>query len=880
MAAFRRIANLFRRTSINHEIDAELQTHIDLRIEANLAAGMSPAEARRQALVQFGNLTSTRERVAGADAALGLSGLWRDVRYAARQLRKSPGFAITAIVTLGLGVGINTAGFSSMDAVVLRPLAVPDLHRVMTLAEQPGRGAQGDFQPVALANYGDWLRQARSFESLAVRDRADMSLTGSGDASHVVATIASASFFTVLRAPAQLGRVFNDADCQPGRDGVALLNYGFWERRFAADPTVLGRQIELDQRTYTIVGVMPKRMQYPSDTDVYLPFAPTRRQLANRADRNYLVIGRLRDGVTVQQAQAEMQTLATHMAAAYPATNKDWTVKIEPLLDGINGELTPLYYRLVMGGTLFVLLIVCANIANLQLARGVARRPEIAMRSALGAKRWHIIRQLLTENILLALIGAGVGVGVAALYLHILLITMPARVARYMSGWSSTSLNGRALLFSLLLAGAAGILAGVAPALGALRVNVLDQLKAGSRGATGQGRTRMRSVFAVSQISLAVALVVGAALMSKGMFSMLHLADNYHPGSVLVFTVSLPEARYDTPQKQAAWYNESLERLRTLPGVTHAEMTGALPYSDNGWLQDLDIQDRPVMPGKFQSALGLPVSAGYFSALHIPIIEGRGFTKSDSIGSLPVAIVSERFVAQYFPGQDPLGHRIRLGGAESHDPWLTIVGIAKETNYSMWEQTQHPAVYLHSAQLPLTATTYFLMTDGNPLALAPAVRKALAGIDPALPLDAVETWEQSIHESLTGLMDAAVMLGIDAVFALLLAVIGIFGVMADLVGERTREIGVRLAMGAQRVDVMGLILRRATWLTGTGIAAGLVLAFILSHLVANLLRGVRPDDPVVFVVITATIAAAALGSSWIPARRASRVDPMQALRAE
>lgn len=877
MAAFRRIANLFRRTSIHHEIDAELQAHIDLRIDANLAAGLSPAEARRRALVQFGNLTSTRERVAGADAALGLSGVWRDVRYAARQLRKSPGFTITAIVTLGLGVGINTACFSSMDAVVLRPLAVPDLHRVMTIAERPSRGG---YQPVALANYEDWLRQSRSLESIAVRTRADMSLTGAGDAAHVVAAITSGSFFTVLRAQAQLGRVFTDAECQPGHDAVVLLNYGFWQRRFAADPTVLGRKIELDQRTYTIIGVMPKTMQHPSVAEVYLPFAPTSQQLADRSTHDYLVIGRLHDGVTVQQAQAEMQTLATHMAAAYPATNTDWSVKVEPLLDGINGEMTPLYYRLIMGSTMFVLLIVCANIANLQLARGVARRPEIAMRSALGARRWHIVRQLLTENVLLALIGAGLGVAIAALYLRILLINMPANVARYIPGWSNTSLNGRALLFSLVLAAAAGIVAGIAPAVGALRVSVLDQLKAGSRGSTGQGRTRLRSVFAVAQISLAVALVMGAALMSKGMFSMLHLADDYHPGSVLVFNVSLPEARYDTKQKQTAWYNESLERLRTLPGVTHAEVTGALPYSDNGWLQDLGIQDRPVTPGKFQSALRLPVSTGYFGALYIPIVEGRGFTQSDSLDSLPVAIVSERFVSQFFPGQNPLGHRIRFGGANSHDPWLTIVGIAKETNYSMWEQTQNPAVYMDSAQMPLEGTTYFLMTDGNPLALAPAARKALAGIDPALPLDSVETWEQSIHEQLTGLMYAAAMLGIDAVFALLLAVIGIFGVMADLAGERTREIGVRLALGAQRVDVLGLILRRASWLTGAGISIGLVLAFVLAHLVANLLRGVRPDDPVVFVVITATIAAAALGSSWIPARRASRVDPMQALRAE
>jgi putative ABC transport system permease protein len=877
MAALRRIANLFRRNRVETEIAAELQTHIDLRIDSNLAAGMSAAEARRQALVQFGNLTATREQVAGADAALGLAGVWRDIRYAARQLRKSPGFTITAITTLGLGVGINTACFSSMDAVVLRPLAVPDLHRVMTIAEQP---SHGEYQPVALANYEDWLRQSHSFESLAVRTGADMSLTGAGDAAHISAALTSGSFFTVLRTQAQLGRVFTDAESQPGRDAVALLNYGFWQLHFAADPAVLGRKIELDQRTYTIIGVMPKTMQYPSVADVYLPFAPTQQQLANRTEHNYLVIGRLRDGVSTQQAQAEMQTLAQHLAATYPPTNKGWSVKVESLLDNINGDMTPLYYRLIMGGTLFVLLVVCANIANLQLARGVARRPEIAMRSALGARRWHIVRQLLTENLLLAVIGAALGIGIAWLYLHILLITMPASIARYIPGWSNTSLNGRALLFSIMLSAAAGIVAGVAPAVGALRVNVLDQLKAGSRGTTGGSRRRMRSVFAVAQISLAVALVVGAALMSKGMFSLLHLADDYHPANVLVFNVSLPEKRYDTKQKQAAWFNQSLERLRALPGVTNAEVTDALPYSDNGWLQDLEIQNRPAIPGKFQSALHLAVSQGYFESLHIPIVTGRGFTQSDSFDSLPVAVVSEGFVAHYFPDQNPLGHRIRLGGANTHDPWLTIVGVARETNYSMWLPTQEAAVYMNAAQMPLEGATYFLTTRGDPASLAPAAHKALASLDPALPLDGVETWKQSIHEELTGLMHAAGMLGLDAVFALLLAVIGIFGVMADLVGERTREIGVRLALGAQRGNVLGLILRRASWLTATGLTIGLVLAFVLAHLVANLLRGVSPNDPVVFAVITVTIAAAALGSSWIPARRAARVDPMQALRAE
>jgi putative ABC transport system permease protein len=862
---------------VDREIDEELQAHIALRIDDNLARGMSPVEARRDALVRFGNSTSTKERVAAADTALELAGWGRDVKYAARQLLKSPGFTVTAVITLALGVGINTAMFSSMDAVVLRPLAVPDLDRVMTIAERSNRGVD---LPVALANYEDWVRETRSFESLAVRTGADMSLTGAGDAEHVNAVITSANFFTVLRSQAQLGRVFTEEDCQPGRDGVALLSYGFWERRFAKAPAVLGQTVELDQRTYTIVGVLPKKMQYPSLADVYLPFAPTLKQMADRASHDYFVIGRLRDGVDQREAQAELQTLGSHLAEAYPATNKDWTVRVEPLLDGINGELTPLYYRLVLGATLFVLLVVCANVANLQLARGVARRPEIAMRTALGARRWHIVRQLLTENVLLALIGTAGGIAVGWLYLHIILITMPARVARYMSGWSNTSLNGRTLAFSLLLAAGGGIAAGIAPALGALRVNVADQLKAGSRGTVGGGRTRLRSAFAVAQIGLAVALVIGAALMSKGMFSLLRLADQYQPNKALVFDVALPTARYDTPQKRSEWYRDSLARLRAVPGVTQAEVTTALPYSDSGWLADFTIENRPAMPGKLQSALRLPVSMGYFDALHIRIVDGRGFAQSDSLESTPVAIVSERFVAQYFAGQNPLGHRIRIGGTDGKEPWVTIVGVAQETGYSMWDQTPPAAVYLSVNQAPPERTVFLVTTEGNPMALAPAARKALAGIDPLLPLDNVETWERSIREDLTGLIYDAALLALDGLFALLLAVIGIFGVMSDLVGERTREIGVRLAMGAQRADVMRIILERASRLTGVGIVTGLGLAFVLAHLVANLLRGVRPDDPMVFMAITVAIAAGALGSSWIPARRATRVDPMQALRTE
>jgi len=877
MAAFRRIANLFRRSQMDREIAEELQAHIDLATEANMRQGLPHAVARRDAYLRFGNPASTRERVAAADAHLGLDVVYRDIRYALRQLLKNPGFTITAVLTLALGIGINTAIFSSMDAVVLRPLAVPALNRVVTVAEQRG----SLYFAVTLANYEDWLRQSHSFEELAVHKSADMNLTGAGDAAQVTAALTSASFFSVLRVQPIVGRLFTQQECHPGSDGVALLNYGFWRRHFDGDTHVVGRKVQLDQREYTIIGVLPRSVQYPSQADVFIPLAPTPDQISNRFARGYLVLGRLRDGVTVKQAQAEMATIAARLDAAYPATNGGWTVHVEPLLANINGDLTPLYYNLVMAATLFVLLVVCANVANLQFARGIKRRPEIAMRTALGAGKWRIVRQLLTENILLAIAGAAGGLVIGALYLHLTLISMPERVARFMAGWSNISLNGRAFAFSFGLAVLAGVVSGFAPALDALRVNLVDQLKAGSRSTTGAGRSRrLRNVFAVAQVAMAVALVIGAALMSKGMWSMLHLADVYQPNRVLTFDVSLPAARYNTPRRRAEWYAASLDKLRALPGVVQADVTSALPYHDIAWLQDCAIENRPTVPGKMQNALRLPVSEGYFNAFHIRIVAGRGFTGNDTLDAAPVAVVSQRFVAQYFPGENPLGHRVRLGGKDSRDPWLTIVGVAAEANYSLWDQTPNAAVYMDAAQMPPEGMEYAIVARGDPMALVPTARHVLAGLDSNLPINNVETYAQLLHEDLIGLIQVAVMLGIDAAIALLLAAIGLFGVMANLVGEQTREIGVRLAMGARREDVLRMILRRASWLTGIGLVAGLLLAAGLSHVAANLLLGVRSNDPVVFSTVAMFIAAISLGASWIPARRAARVDPIDALRSE
>ena len=800
----------------------------------------------------------------------------QDLRYALRQLRNSPGFAITAVLTLAVGIGANTGIFSMLDAVVLRPLAVPDMDQVVTIYARHGQ----DDDQVTLAELTDWQRQSRSFEELAVRQPADMSLTGAGDAAHVNADFTTPAFFSVLRTDAFLGRAFAESETERGRNHVAVLGYGFWRDHFGSDAGIIGRTIQLNQQAYTVIGVLPKAMQYPSTVDLFLPLAPTAAQLADRSAHDFLVLGRLRSGVTATQAQSELNTIAARLERQYPATDKGWSVRVVPLLAAINGDLTPLYMKLIQAATLFVLLVVCANVANLQFARGIARRPEIAMRTALGASRSRLVRQLLTESVLLGLIGAACGLIYARLYLHLTVITMPEKVARYMAGWSNISLNGRSVALSIVLAVSAGVLAGLAPALQALRVNLVDQLKSGSRSVTG-GRGRwLRSAFAVAQISLAVALVVGAALMAKGMMSLLRVTDPYSPAHMLVFEVHLPQARYDTVPKQAAWYTQSLEKLQALPGVKSAEITSTLPHSDDGWLDDLEIENRPVPRGQIQNALRMPVSAGYFAAFQIPIASGRGFAASDNLGATPVAIVSRQFAADYFAGRNPIGRRIRMGTGNDQTPWLTIVGVAGETDYFMFRKGRPAAVYMDARQNPLIDLRYCVSTDGDPMALAPTVRKTLAAIDPGLPLDELETYAKFMHEKLTGLVYVAVLLGINALVALVLAAIGIFGVMANIVGERTREIGVRLAMGARREDVVRMILRRASMLTGTGLGIGLLLAFGLANGVANLFYGVSPTDPVVFASIALAIAAIGMVSSWIPARRAAAVDPIVALREQ
>lgn len=797
-----------------------------------------------------------------------------DLKFAVRQLRKSPAFAIPVILTLAIGIGANVAVFSMMDALVLRPLALPDMNQVVTVDETRHHG---ETWPAAMGDYQDWLRQAKSFEGLAVRFDAYYDLTGAGDAAHVDAAEVSPNFFDLLRVQPLMGREFLPGEAQPGRDAEAALSYSFWKRQFGGDANVLGRRVELDGRAYTVIGVMPRTLGYPSHADLFVPLAPTAEQMQDHSKRDYLVTGRLRRGVTVSAAQAEMSELARRLAKTYPATNRGIDVTITPLLKNINGDLTPMYLRMIMGATIFVLLIVCANVANLQFARGLGRRNEMAVRTALGAQRTKLMRQLLAESVLLGLIGASGGLLLARISLKLMIDAMPARVERFIAGWGRISLSGRALSLSITLAIIAGVISGFAPALEALRLNLVEQLKAGGRTATGSGRThRLRNIFAVAQIALAVALVIGAALMAKGTESLRHRSDIYRPDHVLTFDVHLPEKRYGTPTKQSAWYADSLVRLESLPGVEAVAVTTALPNGDGGWTDDFRIDGKAPAPGQIQAASRLQVSAGFFDAFHISALEGRVFSNNDGIDTTPVALVSQNFATQYFAGTSAIGHKIRVG----KEAETTIVGVVPNIQYLYIDPGPEPSIYLNAAQIPPDEAKYAVVTKGDALSVATEVRRALNAMDPALALDAMQSYAGYMHETLVGLMYAAVMLVIDAAIALLLAGIGIFGVMANLVGERRREIGVRLTMGASRQDVLRLILRRAAVLTGVGLAIGIPLAAALARGVANLLFGVRPGDIAVFGTTTIAIAGIALLAAYLPARRAAQVDPVESLRSE
>jgi putative ABC transport system permease protein len=874
-----------RATNPDSRLSEEIDHHVALQTEENIRAGMPPAEARRQAKLKFGAVEAVKEDYRAEHRFTLFDALLRDFRYALRLLARSRGFAAAAILAMAVGIGANTANFSLFDAIVWQAVPVPGFGRLVLAREL--RTKAGNTTAVSAGDFLDWQSRTRSFSGLAAFRYREFDHTGQGPAEKVYAAALTPGFFRVLGAAPLLGRSFTSEESTPGQSRVAILGYRYWQDRFAGDSNAVGRAIELDHAAYTIVGVMPRNIDYPT-VDLFVPLALSPSEANDRSDHALTVLGRLKSGVSLKAAQAELATIAANLANTYPATNRDLSANVVSLRVDINGNLSYYWGLLFAVAMALVLLIACANVANLQLARGATRRKEVALRVAMGALRRALVRQLFVESVLTALLGACGGLLLAEVSLRLLSNSMPPAVTRLISGWDRIRLNGPALLFTILVAVAAGIVAGLLPAIQSSKPDVLETLKEGGHSSTpGRKSAWVQGALVVAQMSLALVLLVGTALLVRGFHGMVAQQEQFAPASVLLFHIDLPAARYAQPADRLAFYNQALDKLRAVPGANAVALFTTFPLSNDGGVGSFfQAEGRPATSSEeYPSALIQSISPGFFSLLRIPLVAGRDFNSGDGPAALRVAVINQKLAAQYWPHQNPIGHHICLVRADKSEPWLTIVGIVGNVQWDWTDQLPEAAIFRPYAQAP-QAGTFFALRDGSdPAALVPAVRREMASLAPDLPLTGDMAREpepllQAIHDATAGLGVIAGLMTALGFIAFGLAAIGVYSVMAYAVAQRTHEVAVRMALGATKTSVLALVLRRSARLLIVGLAIGLPLSYALATLLAGLIFGVRAGDPIAFAAAIGVLAAASLLAAYLPARRAMRLDPVIALRCE
>jgi putative ABC transport system permease protein len=748
---------------------------------------------------------------------------------------------------------------------------------------RPGQNI--DMNSVAPATYFEWKDQARSFEQMAAYQWNALNLTGEGQPEKVQGFEVTANFFDMLGVQPRMGRTFLPEEEQRGKDQEIILSYGLWQRRYASDPNILGKTIKVYGKTFTIIGVMAKGFDYPKPAEAWVPLSFDVKERAVRDQRQLWVLARLKPGVTFTQAAAEMHTITSRQAEAFPDLYKGWNLRAMPLSIFAVGDLTRQFTFLLLGAVGFVLLIACADVANVQFARVTGRHKELAVRTAMGASRGRIIRQLLIESVLLSLAGAALGLVIAEWWVYLIVNHMPPEVARFIAGWNTISLDAGAFLFTLAVAVVSGIISGIAPSWFHSQTNISETLKESGRGASsGRARHRLRSVLVIAEIALALILLVGAGLLVKGFHALLSVHENYHPESVLTLTLSLPDDQYARKPLRVAFHEQVLQRLAGIPHVESAALATSVPYANGGGadMELFAIEGRaPRERGEINSSIVATVSPNYLRLLNIGLRAGRELSDSDADGTLPVADISGVLAERYFPGENPIGKKIKIGKADGDSPWMTIVGIVDDVHYSWINKEPLPTIYRSFRQEPPMYTSLVLRTQGaDPVGIIPAVRSQVAAVDPNLPLFDVKPFDKLITDSVIGMAYVAAMMAILGIIALVLASVGIYGVMSYSVGERTHEIGVRMAMGATSKDVQRLILGNGLFLTVMGMGIGLPLALGIAYALSSILFGVKVADPFAFIGLPLVLAAVATLACYLPARRAVRLDPLAALRYE
>jgi predicted permease len=873
---WRRCLHYLRRDRFDRELEEEVRFHLEMKAEEYVAAGMTPEEALRAARRRFGNETRMREMSRETWGFAMLDTLLQDVRFGARVLAKHKGFTAVAVLTLALGVGANTAIFSVVNAVLLRPLPYENSHELVQIW---GTQPQLDTAPMSPANFLEWREQNRVFERIAAYNGQNFNLSGVDEPERIRAMRVSADLFELLRVRPTLGRAFLPEEDQYGDHRVVILSHALWQRRFGANPEIIGKALTLNDQSYVVVGVMPPDFSFPwTTTEMWTPIAFSPEERGTR-DTNYIsVIARLRPGVTLEQARSGMEALARRQQEQYPESNTGVGVKVISYKEQVVGDTRPILL-LLLGAVGFVLLIACANVANLLLARAAGRRKEMALRLALGASRLRVIRQLLTESVLLALAGGGSGLLLALWGLNVLTALQPGNIPRL----AELSIDRGALLFTLAVSLLTGIAFGLAPALQASKPDLNDALKEGGKGTNeASGRQRVRGLLVVSEIALSLVLLIGAGLMIKSFWRLIQVDPGFNPENTLTMVVSLPTSSYADTGRQVAFFQQAVERVGNLPGVEAAGVTTDIPLF-GGSSTGFDVGGRPPhAPGQRPMVEFRSVSPGYFRAMGIPLLRGRAFTEQD-VGDAPgVVIINETLARRHFPGEDPVGKRLGFSGPTD---WREIVGVARDTrNYGLDEEVKPEAYMPYTQSAPgylagsISGMILVARTASDPQSTVAAIKGEVRALDGNQPVYNIKTMEQYLAESIAQRRFNMLLLAVFAGVAVLLAAVGLYGVMSYMVSQRTHEIGLRMALGAQARDILVMAVRQGLVLIIIGIGVGLAGALALTRVMSGLLYGVGTTDPATFAAIVLLLAFVSLIACYIPARRATRIDPLIALR--
>jgi len=880
-ATLQRLLALVRRDRLDRELDEEMEAHLELAERDARATGLSAEDARRAARRSLGGLDQIREAHRDARSARSIESLWRDVRYAVRAIRRTPAVCASIVLILAVAIGANTTMFSAMQAILLRPLQYGDADQLVIVMH-------GGRNPVSFANFDAWRLQSRSFSSMGAAQywRANVGLDDGTE--RIIGLRVSPEMLPMLQVPPVSGRLL-DVDATGGDQRQVVISHALWQRRFGGAPDAVGQSIRLDGDPYTVVGVMPPSFVFAPfwavGAELWAPL-PRAVRIATRSDNSLRVFARLAPGVTTAQAQADIDAVTSRREAEFPGTNRN--VRVVPLKERVVGD-TRLAVLVFMVGVGFVLLIACANVAHMLLARAATRRREVAVRLALGATRLQIVRQFLVESLLLAGLGAVGGVGLASLGVRALVALAPPNLPRV----GDIRLDTTVLIFTTAVSLAAGLVFGLVPALQSARPTLGEYLKSGRGASADRRQSTLRDLLMASEIALSLVLLAGAGLMVRSMASLQTIDPGFDARGLLALSVSVQGTPHAEPSRRAPFFTELADRLGALPDVVSVSAINHLPINGDLWTRGFAIAGRPpASPGNGLSAVYRVVLPGYFTTMGMPLVRGRDFTRQDTAGMPGVVVISENLARQHWPGEDAVGTRIVVGQSAS-DPnarWLTIVGIAPNVVHGSWEGPGGDEVYLPYLQavdyLTRPESHYAYLTlvvrgrGSSVRALAAPARAAVTSLDKGASVSDVTTMEEAVGRALARPRFQLTLLALFAGVALMLAAAGVYGVMSYAVARRTREIGLRLALGAQRGQVHRMVLVQSLQRVALGVLVGLVGAVGLTRLMSNLLYGVRPGDPATFATVTALLAAVALLASYIPAWRASRIDPMGALREE